>query len=197
MLQVWVSTSEAGSDPRSGGAHRAGGSVRVRALVCCYLGREVNRVALGQWRVQYEAETPRRLNVIAPPTTSTVKISGPPGGRTYELETREEPAAAIGMSLSAPMVRLLGHHEGYGLAFPVRRALAEWNRYCRAHHQRWPDHIDQPACSVIAYAVIRDQCSLVWAAEQAGVSYLRAERLLTAAVERMASWQGRWFEVAS
>jgi len=145
----------------------------------------MNRAALSLWQASLEAETPRRLTVTAPPVTRTVTAR-------YEVIEEEEPGSRVGLSLSSEMVRLLGHHEGYGLAFPVRRALAEWNRYCRSHHQRWPDHATRPVCAELAYAVIRNRYSLRWAAEHSGVSYLRAERLLIGACRQMAEYQEAW-----
>ena len=156
----------------------------------------MNARTLSLWQASLEAETPRRLTVTAPPVTRTVKITEDVIDgrkvRQYEYEEEEEPPDRGGMNLSAAMIRLIGHDEGYGLAFPVRRALAEWNRYCRSHHQRWPDHATRPVCAELAYAVIRNRYSLAWAAEQSGVSYLRAERLLIGAVREMAAMQERW-----
>jgi hypothetical protein len=148
----------------------------------------VNRAALATWRISLEAETPIRLTVPSPPVTTQVT-------QDYSVRIEEEPAAAIGQSLSSEMVRLLGHPDGYGTAFPVRRALAEWNRYCRRHHRGWPDHADRPVCAELAALVIRDRTSVRYAADVTGVTYLRAERLLLRAVEHMVRWQGRWFEV--
>jgi hypothetical protein len=150
-------------------------------------------VTVAHWQASYRAETPLKLTAFSPPVTTVVHTRTIQGRRTYELRSEEEPAPAIGMALSASMVRLLGHDEGYGLAFPVRRALAGLTRHCRHDHKRWPDHAEQLACACLAYAVIANGVPLPLAAREIGIRPARADRLLRAAVVWMAAEQARWF----
>lgn len=136
---------------------------------------------LAEMRASLLAETPSSMVTARPPLTSQVQADN-------SVLVIEEPPAAIGMTLTAPLLRLLDNPAG------VRGLLRRWERYCRGKHQRWPDHANGPVCAEIAYAVIRDGTGLLWAAEQAGVDWLRAERLLTLAVERMLAWQKRPLE---
>jgi hypothetical protein len=130
---------------------------------------------LARMRVSLRDETPVSMVSHRPPLTSQVQADN-------SVLVIEEPAAVIGMTLTAPLLRLLDNPSG------IRGLLRRWERYCRGKHQRWPDHADGPICAEIAYAVIRDGTGLLWAAEQVGIDWLRAERLLTLAVERMQAW---------
>lgn len=77
---------------------------------------------------------------------------------------------------------------------PVHDGLILWERNCRKNHNRWADHRGRPVCADIAWAVIRDRTSLLWAAEFSGVSYPRAERMLRSAVKFMRGRQERWMD---
>lgn len=153
-------------------------------------------MTIGQWQASYRAETPLKLTAFSPPVTTVLTTTKIRGERTYQVHSEEEPAAAIGMSLSASMVRLLGHDEGYGLAFPVRRALAGWTRQCRHSHKRWPDHAQQATCASLAYAVIAYEIPLEVASLRLGISPFRGELLLREAIVWMSSSQARWFAKA-
>ena len=61
-----------------------------------------------------------------PPTTLDLN--------TGELES--EPADANGMNLSAALIRLLGHPEGYGMHHPWLKALWLMRSWCRRAHRR-------------------------------------------------------------
>ena len=98
-------------------------------------------------------------------------------------------ATQVGVDLSKALVDYLDGSRGH---YPVHDALILWDRECRRRHARWPDHRGRPICADIAWAVLRDRTSLQWAAEQAGVSWTRAERLLLSAVEFMRRRQERW-----
>jgi hypothetical protein len=50
-------------------------------------------------------------------------------------ELHEEPATRTGMSMSGPLLRYLGHPEGYGELYPWARALWELRHWCRREHR--------------------------------------------------------------
>ncbi|HEX7023126.1 MAG TPA: hypothetical protein VF171_09735 [Trueperaceae bacterium] len=143
---------------------------------------------LDEMRASLRDETPIALVSHTPPLTSDVvrdkdwAAKHPEDAPRYLVAPKEEPAAALGMTLAAPLLRLLDNPSG------IRGLLRRWERYCRGKHQRWPDHASGPICSQIAYAVIRDGAGLIYTAEQLGIDWLRAERLLSLAVERMNAW---------
>lgn len=144
----------------------------------------VNAV-LTEWQAAYQFEAYiAKISVSTPPVTP----SGPEGAYLWE----QEPGPAIGMALSGRMVRLIGHHENYGMVFPVRRSLSEWERKCRREHARWPDHRDRPVCAELAWGLIRDRASMVWLCDQLDVSIGRADRLVALALEYMRNRQSQW-----
>src|SRR5690348_11112766 len=56
---------------------------------------------------------------------------------TIDLNTgilQEEPSAAIGMTVNARLLRLLGHPDGYGASFPWSKALWRLRAECRRKH---------------------------------------------------------------
>ena len=140
---------------------------------------------LADLREEYRAESVLTMTVSAPPTVWTMNQD-----RTMTLS--EEPAAVIGLSLSGSMVRLLGHPEGYGLRFIVRRALHSFEAYCSRKHRAWPDHKDCPLCAQMAWSTIRDGTSLLYLSETHSVALPRAERMLLRACDFIDSQRERW-----
>lgn len=58
---------------------------------------------------------------------------------TLDLHTgllEEEPADGVGMNLSGPMIRKLGHPDGYGAHHPWSKALWHVRSWCRRDHRR-------------------------------------------------------------
>ena len=155
------------------------------------------------WRASVLAETPLQLASHYPPVLRTVVARRDALGHVMRtddgkpmLSIRDdtEPGAAVGVSLSGPMLRLLGHEDGYGLSFPTRRALYAWRKYCRRKHRRWPDHRDGPLCGDVAVAVIRDRVPVRRAAAEHGLSYFRCLAYLREATGWMSNQQEQWFE---
>ena len=66
-----------------------------------------------------------RLVARQPPTSLNPKTG----------ELKQEPAAAIGMTMSGPLLRRLGHPEGYGQSYPWTKALWLTRRWCRKEHR--------------------------------------------------------------
>jgi hypothetical protein len=144
-----------------------------------------------------------QLTVSRPPITRSV-IKQDQGGRLfYDDITEQEPGDSVGRSLSGPMVTLIGgiqrEESGYGPHHPMRRALSAWERRCRTDHRcppgrntAWRDHLRGPICAEMAWSIVRDGTTLLWASQQAGVTFDRAERLLCRAVEYIRGQIARW-----
>lgn len=130
---------------------------------------------LQTYRGRYVAETPLRLVVGRPPLVRQVQPDD-------SVLVEEEPAAVLGMTLAGPFLRLLDYSAG------MRGALTRWERYCRAKHARWPDHAAGPVCAELAWLTVRDRWGLKGAADELGISYPRAARLLAAAFTTMRTW---------
>ena len=60
-----------------------------------------------------------------PPTTFDYQLAG----------WAQEPAAAIGMTVSARLLKYVGHADGFGSDFPWHRALWRLRFYCRKNHE--------------------------------------------------------------
>lgn len=155
-------------------------------------------MTISQLRLSFQEEMPERLTSASPPIVRTVQESG---GR-YEVIEEAEPADANGRNLSAAMVMLIGSITAelnfFPPRYPVRRALAEWERTCRRRHRppTWRDHTPGPICSMMLRAMVEGGASLKWAADSVGlvdVGYLRAERLVFAGTEfvrlRLTHWE--------
>lgn len=137
---------------------------------------------LTTWRAAYAAEPTIRLAAQHPPEM-TEMLDG------VRLRVIDH-GAGVGVSMSGSFLRYLDGSGGR--QFPVHDALLAWDRKCRKEHARWPDHRNRPVCAEIAWAVIRDQTSILWAAENSGVSFPRGERLLMMAVKWMHDKQNQW-----
>lgn len=124
-----------------------------------------------------------RLTSSAPPLVSNVEVRVRDGRTIYEVIVWEEPADAIGQSMSAALLALVGGIRAdfisYGPRHPIRRAMAEWDRQCRRRHRlpTWNDHA-VPICGDMLRAVVEGGASVRWCAEHWGLSYPRAERLV-------------------
>ncbi len=124
---------------------------------------------------------------------SVTQISSerPPVMFEYEKATWfQEPAAAIGLNLTARMLRLTGHPEGFGPLFPWREALWRLRHECRHSHL---GHTDRDAfegslCQRLVYLVVVYDYSPDMAAIQLGVDPTRSMRVLEEAL--------RWLDVA-
>ncbi len=146
---------------------------------------ETLQEALADLRYDYDRESAIDITASAPPITRQLLQDG-------SLEITEEPGSQVGMSLSSPMIRLVGHHEGFGLIFSIRRALHGWERFCRSKHQRWPDHVDAPVCAVLTWGTVRDKFSPAFMAAELEVSYPRAERMLATAIAWIRRREEMW-----
>ena len=105
----------------------------------------------------------------------------------YRLHDSAE--SALGPELANWMVRYIAGGRGEN---PVHDALLQFERTCRRRHRDWWDHPNgRPTCYEITRAVIYGT-SVQWAADQAGISFPRAERLLIAAGDYMRRQQERW-----
>ena len=82
-----------------------------------------------QHRGMFRDELAVRMVARQPPTTLDLN--------TGQLDS--EPAAAIGMTVSGPLLRRIGHPEGYGQLFPYAKALWLLKVECRRSH---PQHRD-------------------------------------------------------
>ena len=136
-----------------------------------------------RWRVALASEPPGRLSAQRPP--EMIEVIDGVRFPVIDAGTR------TGVSMSGNFLRWLDGSGGR--QFPVHDSLLAWDRKCRKDHARWADHRGRPVCAEIVWAVIRDQTSILWAAEQSGVSFPRAERLLQMAVKWMADKQGQWY----
>ncbi len=130
-----------------------------------------------------------RMTASAPPVVVNISEHTAKDGHTYfEYEPFEEPPAAIGQSLSAALISLIGNITSdaafYGPRHPVRRALSEYDRICRRRHRlpTWTDH-PTPICGEMLRARVEGGASIIWCANRYGISYPRAERLLAAGEE--------------
>jgi hypothetical protein len=153
-------------------------------------------------RQAYLAETEHltRLATSQPPVTITVRHeTDHDGSKHYLAFVEQEPASASGYTVSGGLLSLiesastnLDDEAGglvvafYGSRWPVRKALTDFERYCRRAHKNWTDHVSGPLCAQLAWATIRDGVSLRWAAEHFGLAYPRAERVLKRAEEYVA-----------
>jgi len=161
-------------------------------------GRVVNpalRKPLTRWRVGYHMEAPPRTTSSRPPEM-TEEFDG--------VKFRViDPGAGIGQTMAGHFLRYLdvnfptqpeGNHFPADLERPIHSALSAWDRECRKSHARWADHLGRPVCAELAWHVIRDRWSIFGAANEAGVSFPRAEALLQIAVAWMAKRQDRWMQ---
>jgi hypothetical protein len=76
-------------------------------------------------RAMYQADLHVGRLVARQPPTSLDLNTG---------ELKQEPAAAIGMTIAGPLLRRLGHPEGYGSSYPWMKALWLLRRECRKEH---------------------------------------------------------------
>ena len=82
---------------------------------------------------------------------------------TLDLNTgtlHQEPAAAVGMTMSARLLKYVSHPEGFGSEFPWSRALYSLRGWCRREHRRryhsTEKHWDGSLChQMVKYVVIR------------------------------------------
>jgi hypothetical protein len=147
-----------------------------------------------EWQQSYFWEPPMRLTARQPPAL-VIEES--------EHSERRIEASQVGVDMTEAMIDYIDagfpSKPGGDIAavhshrFPVHNALLLWERECRKRHARWADHRGRPVCAEIAWAVIRDRTSLLWAADQTGVSFPRAESLLRLAGEFMARKQEAWW----
>jgi hypothetical protein len=127
-------------------------------------------------RAAYQAETRAVLQI------STER---PPVLFDYEKAAWfEEPAAAIGLNLSALMVRLTGHADGFGHVFPWRQSAWRLRYECRTQHL---GHTDRDAfegslCQRLVYLVVPFEYSPDMAAWQLSLTPDRSMRVLEEAL---------------
>lgn len=158
--------------------------------------------SIAQLRLDFANEMPERLTSASPPIVRTVQDSA---GR-YEVIEEAEPADANGRNLSAAMVTLIGSITAelsfYPPRYPVRRALAEWERTCRRRHRggQWWDHAERPLCGELLRAHVEHGVSVLWLSDHFQVSYPRAERLISSGAafvaERLSRWQDEKLGIA-
>lgn len=118
---------------------------------------------------------------------SVLKVSTerPPVLFDFEKATWwEEPAAAIGLNLSALMVRLIGHPDGFGQAFPWRQALWALRHECRSQHLGHTDRdvFEGSLCQRLVYLVVVYDFSPDMAAQELGIDPTRSMRVLEEAL---------------
>jgi hypothetical protein len=151
-----------------------------------------------------ESHVPR-LTTSAPPVVRQVNKLEKNGRIYFEVdEGGSEPPDQNGRSLSAEMVQLIGSITAelhfYPPRFPVRRALAEWERSCRRRHRgrQWWDHSGAPVCSDMLRLIVEGGATPRYAINAAGLGqtwthYQRGERLIQAGAafvaERLERWQ--------
>ncbi len=142
-----------------------------------------------------------RMSTSAPPVVQQVtEHSRPDGGVYFEVKPEEEPAAMIGMNLSAEMVSLIAGVTSWGVSYsprhPVRRALNEWDRNCRRRHRatsmQWLDHLQGPICGQMLRDVIEGGASAWWCSQRYQVPYPRAARLLRMGQDFLSERMIRW-----
>jgi hypothetical protein len=83
---------------------------------------------------------------------------------TLDLNTgtlHQEPAAAVGMTMSARLLKYVSHPEGYGADFPWSKALWNLRGWCRKEHRRRYHsvelHWDGSLChQMVKFVVIRE-----------------------------------------
>lgn len=103
-------------------------------------------------------------------------------------EWQEAEAAMVGLNLTAQLVRLLGHPEGFGQLFPWRAALWRLRHECRGSHL---GHVERPEfsgslCHRLTSLTVAQDYSPDMAALALGLDPRRALRVLESAL--------RWIE---
>jgi len=122
----------------------------------------------------------RRVPITAsrPPTVTALDGAGLP-------YVKEEEATRIGHTLSGRFLRLIGHPDAMGSAYPFTRAiLGELPVWCRKQHRivGYHDGGSRTICATIARRTIVWRASLETVAETEGVPLVRAEALLDRAL---------------
>lgn len=122
------------------------------------------------------------------------------------LDTEASRGAQLGLSMSAQLVRRLGHPEGYGNAFPVARALDDLRGWCRGRHLEarsgpWIDHmrdvplgtdLQRPLCARLAHYAVVWRMQPLWSAHVEQIQVPTARRLLKGALEHMWGQRRHW-----
>jgi hypothetical protein len=121
--------------------------------------------------------------------------------------------AQIGVSMSGPFVRYLGHPaDEYGNTFPVSRSLYDLRGWCRGRHLEartgpWLDHVVdvaagrdawsrlstyRPLCARLAYYTVVHRVPLSRLARQERIPDARAEHLLHRALQHAFEQRREW-----
>lgn len=155
------------------------------------------RTRLETWRAAIAGEAPTRTTSHRPPET----VDEAEGVRLRVIDA----GTRTGVSMSGAFLQYIdtafptepdGNRFPRDPTRPGHEALVAWDRFCRKHHARWPDHRGRPVCAEIAWYVLRDRTTLLFASEVTNVSYPRAENLLRLGVDWMARQQRRWIREA-
>lgn len=124
------------------------------------------------------------LTSYQPPSTRSVSSWRDDYGEVhYSISVQEEPAAAVGMSLSAPMVSFTAgiaesqEFTSYGPRHPIRQALCSWERICQRKHVH-----AGPSCGELVRLAISGESALSLS-RRFSVGYPRVERVVARGVE--------------
>lgn len=167
-------------------------------------GREASSLTLdellGEARDSFAAELLIPLTVERPPQLYEIQADG----TRKPLGTE---GAQIGLSMSAPMYRRIGHpQDDYGNVFPVARALDDLTGWCRGRHLEgrsgpWEDHaadvaigpsLQRPLCARLAWYAVVWRMQPTWAAHVERLPVPIVRRLLADALEHMWSQRREW-----
>lgn len=115
----------------------------------------------------------RELYRADPASVTRMVARHPPTTKDRDGTPQGEPADAVGMNLSARLIRYLGHPEGYGEAFPWRSALWYLRAECRREHRyhrevKWNGSL----CETAVRLVVMDRLTIREASRRLGYSYL-------------------------
>ena len=83
-------------------------------------------------------------------------------------QLHQEPAAAIGMTMSGPLLRRLGHPEGYGQSYPWTKALWLMRRWCRNDHRRRYHSVERHWNGSLCHQLVIFVVVHGWSVENAG-----------------------------
>jgi hypothetical protein len=81
----------------------------------------------------------------------------------------QEPAAAVGMTMSGALLRRLGHPEGYGAAHPWMKALWLTRSWCRRQHRRRYHSVERQWDGALCQQMVRFVVIRGWSVQNAGL----------------------------
>lgn len=156
---------------------------------------------LGEARDAFAGEMAIPMTVEQPPALYDRDATG-----ALVLDMDAARGAQVGLSMSAPLVRRLGHPEGFRNVFPVARALDDLRGWCRGRHLEarsgpWLDHLadvgigpdlQRPLCARLAHYAVVWRMQPAWSAHIEDLSGATVRRLLKGALEHMWDQRRHW-----